>query len=109
MLRYFRVIIFLFPLFLVGIFFIAQNIIAQESTVTATVNISVCGNLIAEPPTEECDNYDLNSQSCDDYGYNSGDLSCNSDCTIDSSDCYDSTPDDPDPPLEVVEVVEAAG
>ena len=89
MLRYFRIIIFLFPLFLVGIFFVIQSTRAQMSTVVATVDISICGNLIAEPPAEACDNYDLNDQTCVTQNFDAGDLACNPDCTLDTSACYD--------------------
>ena len=60
----FRIILYLFPLFLVGIFYITQYVWAQSTTVSATIKINICGNFIAESPAEDCDNYDLNGESC---------------------------------------------
>jgi len=37
---------------------------------------------------EECDINDFDGKNCADYGFNSGSLSCNPDCTIDSSKCF---------------------
>lgn len=85
--KYFRMIKYLFPLFLVGIFFIVARGLAQSSIVDATVQVSICGNFITEGG-EECDNYDFAGQSCSTFGYEAGDLDCNPDCTIDSSACY---------------------
>ncbi len=91
----FRIILYLFPLFLVGIFYITQYTWAQTSTISATVQINICGNLIAEPPAEECDNYDLNSQSCTTQGFDTGDLACDASCDFDTSGCSNNAVDDP--------------
>ena len=95
--KYIKNLFYLFPLFLVGIFFVFNNIQAQSFVVTATVEISVCGNDIMEVPAEECDGDDFGGYSCVNYGYDSGDLICNIDCTLDYSSCV-TDPDDPDPP-----------
>lgn len=77
------------PLFIGGLFVVAEFVKAQSfSVVQSEVKINVCGNLHAEPPAEECDNYDLQGLICDDFGYNAGNLSCDANCNIDTSDCY---------------------
>jgi len=45
-----------------------------------------CGNGIVED-WEGCDGNNLNGKTCNDLGYNSGTLSCNNDCTI-NSNCF---------------------
>ena len=46
-----------------------------------------CGNGVVEG-NELCDGADLNGQTCSDVGnYSGGDLSCNTDCTFDTSLC----------------------
>lgn len=97
MFKYSRIIKNLFPLFLVGIFFIIQAVDAQTSIIDATVQVSVCGNFVVEGG-EDCDNYDFAGQTCSDFeNYNAGDLNCNSDCSIDTSGCYVEENDDPPP------------
>lgn len=95
--KYFRITINLFPLLLVGIFFIATNVWAQTANVSATVqvHVTVCGDLTAEPPTEECDGYDLNGASCSSEGFDAGTLACDVSCSFDTSGCYDEEDDDP--------------
>ncbi|MBP7058538.1 hypothetical protein KBB06_04340, partial [Candidatus Gracilibacteria bacterium] len=50
-----------------------------------------CNNGVVEG-TEACDGANLNNKSCTDYGYTGGSLSCNSDCTMNTSACTN-TPD----------------
>jgi hypothetical protein len=47
---------------------------------------AVCGNGVQEG-AEQCDGGDLNGESCQTQGYNSGTLSCNPDCTFNTSGC----------------------
>ena len=94
--RYIKTLFYLFPLFLVGIFFIATEIQAQSYVLTATVEISVCGNDEMEAPAEECDGDDFGGYSCVNYGYDGGSLACFNDCTLDYSACTTDT-DDPPP------------
>ena len=75
-------------LVLAGIFFIIFEIKAQLHSVTARVQIRVCGNGIKED-SEECDGSDFGGYTCANYGYDSGNLTCDTSCTIDSSGCYD--------------------
>lgn len=46
----------------------------------------VCGNNIKEGG-EQCDGTDLNSQTCVSRGFSSGNLSCNTDCTFNTTGC----------------------
>ncbi|MGC9049126.1 MAG: lamin tail domain-containing protein [Patescibacteria group bacterium] len=46
----------------------------------------VCGNGIKEG-SEECDGNDLADQTCQSQGFSSGTLSCNSNCTFNTSSC----------------------
>ena len=52
--------------------------------------IDRCGNgVLDEDQGEQCDGTDFGTASCTDYGFTGGDLVCNADCTIDSSECAD--------------------
>jgi len=84
-----KTIFLLSPLILGGLVFITlSGKAATQGTVSATVKINVCGNAVAEPPVEQCDNTDFAGLICDDYGFNAGYLACNPDCTIDTVDCF---------------------
>lgn len=71
---------------------------SQQGVVESTVEISICGDEIAEGP-EECDPpgavSDFRGKSCQDFGHTQGNLYCDLDCTIDASGCY--TPPAPPP------------
>ena len=94
---FFRIILYLFPLFLVGIFFVVTHSLAQSYVIDATVNISVCGNNVREAPVEDCDNEDFGGYSCVNYGFDGGSLACDISCSIDTSSCSND-PDEPDDP-----------
>ena len=47
---------------------------------------SVCGNNIKEG-TEECDGQDLGGKTCQNLGFDTGNLKCSSQCKLDSSQC----------------------
>ena len=64
---------------------------AVSQDVTATVRLSVCGDLVAEG-SEECDNLDLRDQTCRSLGYFAGDLSCDIACEFDELGCYGTAP-----------------
>jgi hypothetical protein len=53
--------------------------------VTATVP-GVCGNNIIEP-FEQCDGTDFGGQTCNDFNYSGGNLSCTPSCSLDLSQC----------------------
>ena len=55
----------------------------------------VCGNGVREG-TESCDGSDLGGQTCQSRGWDAGTLACNSDCTLNESDCHDNPCPDAD-------------
>lgn len=58
---------------------------------TTACTVGVCGNGAIESG-EECDGGNFDGKSCQVFGYQSGQLSCNADCTIDIEGC-----ESPDP------------
>jgi len=64
---------------------------STSESINATIKISICGNFIAEGG-EDCDNSDLNGQTCINLGYASGNLSCDIACDFDTSACIAPTP-----------------
>ena len=50
-------------------------------------NTVLCGNDMLDAG-EACDGIELNGALCTDYGYISGSMSCNTDCTYNYSACY---------------------
>jgi hypothetical protein len=69
-----------------GLFFSWSKVQASTATIMATVKITVCGNGNAETD-EQCDGSDLGRETCQSRGYDSGVLSCNADCTFNTSAC----------------------
>ncbi|MFH1246675.1 MAG: dockerin type I repeat-containing protein [Candidatus Liptonbacteria bacterium] len=64
---------------------------AQSVGVTARVlGLPACGNDIKETG-EQCDDPDFGGQSCIDFAFTGGTLSCNSDCTINTGQCTTSS------------------
>jgi len=67
-------------------------------TVACTIDLSDCTNDAdtcgdgVKDPTEECDNTDFGGSDCAQFGYLGGLLSCNADCTINTSQCNNNTP-----------------
>ena len=53
---------------------------------------ATCGDGYVYPELEECDTNDLNNGTCMDFGL-SGDLACNAQCALDTSNCYAECPD----------------
>lgn len=74
-----------------AVFFSSLGTVRADSTVTATVKISVCGNDIAEYG-EDCDNADLGSGTCRGLGYDAGILSCDIACDYVETGCYGVAP-----------------
>lgn len=56
-----------------------------SASTTASVK-PICGNIVKEGG-EECDNSDLGGQTCQSRGFSGGSLSCNNDCTFNTSGC----------------------
>ncbi len=72
-------------------FFLISFLIFANKIKSSTVNVSafvpgICGNSIKEIG-EQCDGGDLGGQNCVSLGYYGGTLSCNSDCTFNTSLC----------------------
>src|SRR5690606_12862474 len=55
----------------------------------------VCGDGVAQG-NEECDGTDVRGQKCESFGFDTGLLSCNADCTFDTSGCFDLGPENND-------------
>ena len=81
-----------------GVYAVEVRIIVDEVTgevrfetrtlTIAETNPNVCGNGVAEGGNgEDCDGADLSGASCRSVGFAAGDLSCNTDCTFNTSQC----------------------
>ena len=57
----------------------------------ASTGISLCGNGVIDSG-EECDGSNLAGQTCSSRGFSGGSLSCNSNCTINTSQCTSAPP-----------------
>ena|SRR3989338_6736212 len=64
-----------------------------ESGLTGKITQGICGNGVIEPG-ELCDGEDVlgSINSCEDFGFASGSLSCSSSCLFDTSKCVAKTP-----------------
>lgn len=82
--RFICLIVFLFSLVL---FFAPKTIRAlSQALITASVQVSVCGNFQAESK-EDCDGPDITGKVCQDLGFTGGSLGCNLSCNFDTSNC----------------------
>lgn len=75
--------------------FIPQPIFASSQPITITGVVPGCGNEIIESG-EDCDGANLNNQTCASHGFFGGILTCNPDCTFNTSQCAAAPP--PPPP-----------
>jgi len=57
-----------------------------NSTILQVTVEAVCGDSVVQT-SENCEGSDLNSQTCVSQGFSSGTLSCNTDCTFNTSQC----------------------
>lgn len=76
---------FLFLIFFLLSFFFLHEVNSSSVNVTA-IKPGICGNNIKEI-NEECDGPDMGGQTCVSLGYSGGVLSCNSNCTFNTSQC----------------------
>jgi len=75
-----------------GISVFTLNSTPVQAGFFVTVHVSsVCGNGIVEPG-EQCDGANLNGQTCVGLGYIGGTLSCNANCTFNTSACTSAPP-----------------
>lgn len=72
-------------------FFVSQVFANATTPVDATINLSICGNNIAEG-SEDCDNTDVRGKTCAGLGYGGGILTCDISCSFDTSNCIPITP-----------------
>ena len=61
----------------------------NDSSISASVKLSVCGNDLVEG-AENCDNLNLNNKTCVSLGYASGTLTCTVACEFNTSNCISS-------------------
>ncbi len=78
--------LFLSFLAFLSIFFVVSSQVLANGDVAATVKISICGNEIKEGG-EDCDNADLDGQTCESIGLGPGTLSCHASCSFITDDC----------------------
>lgn len=64
---------------------------AVSVRVSARVIPLSCGNGVVDTG-EQCDGTSLNNQTCASFGYTGGTILCNSDCTLNLSQCYTAPP-----------------
>ncbi len=77
--------ILILVIFLTTFIFFIYKIKSASVNVTA-IKPGICGNNIKEI-NEECDGPDLGGQTCISLGYSGGTLTCNSNCTFNTSQC----------------------
>ncbi|MBZ9569748.1 hypothetical protein KJA16_02395 [Patescibacteria group bacterium] len=79
-------ILFIIP----SLLLIANHALSSNGTTQLRIEITapapVCGDGVREG-SEQCDKADLGGETCESRGYTGGTLSCNDDCTFDTSDC----------------------
>jgi hypothetical protein len=88
--KLFGLFIFGIALYLLGTiyWFKLESIQKQEilGSSTSIVIVNICGDNIRQS-SEQCDGSDLGSQTCQTLGYAQGMLTCNSNCTFNTSQC----------------------
>lgn len=85
--RYFLIFLF-FPILLSTFYFLlSSSVLADGGGVTLTVTVSAsCGNGVVGTG-EQCDGSNLAGATCVSQGFASGTLSCNANCTFNTSSC----------------------
>ncbi|MDO8498234.1 MAG: carboxypeptidase regulatory-like domain-containing protein [bacterium] len=107
--KIFLLLVLFFSVFLIPFSFNVKDTEAgSTSSVNTTVKVGVCGNGIADNG-EDCDNGDLQGETCTSLGYSGGDLVCDISCSFDTSSCTVPTIDSADTPPEDVTSILPAG
>lgn len=91
----FKIQKYFLPIFLIFVFCIL-NFTPRSALATGTSNfkieiITLCGNGVIDQG-EQCDGSNLAGQTCGSRGFSGGSLSCNSSCTINTSQCTSPPP-----------------
>ncbi len=73
-----------------GLFLIYPNFFIIADSVNISVTVTICGNDILETG-EDCDTSKLDGQSCTSQGFDSGTLTCATNCNFDTSQCIASS------------------
>lgn len=68
-----------------------DNVAGTSNSVSVNVLVQMCGDGLVMG-TEDCEDEDLNGQTCSSLGYGGGTLSCDPSCTFDTSECLPPTP-----------------
>lgn len=105
-LRNFTVLIIAF--FLLGAVFVLPPKEAQADTLSTSIEVILlfCGNEVIDSG-EQCDGSDLDNQTCETQGFDRGTLSCEANCTFNTSACVAAAPVTggravPPPPARVI-------
>jgi hypothetical protein len=78
----------IFSIYSLFFIFFKFSLTPAQAGVSVTAHISaICGNNIKEEG-EQCDGSDLGGQTCTSLGYSGGTLSCYSNCTFNTSNCF---------------------
>ncbi len=79
---------FIFPFFLLGlfVFLLPQLALANSENVSINAIVLGCGDSIIQSG-EECDTLNFNGSTCITSGFASGSISCDANCTLNTSSC----------------------
>jgi len=80
------IVVILLSVLILGLIFSPFLVLADTAQTSVTIQITVCGNNIKETG-EQCDGTDLGGATCRSLGYQGGNLSCNPNCTFNTSNC----------------------
>lgn len=75
----------------IGLLVFSLNLAPAQAGVSVTATVTGCGDGVIQSG-ESCDGSNLNSQTCSSQGFSGGTLSCNSNCTFNTSACTTAAP-----------------
>lgn len=89
----FYFLIFIFCLILLSTFYFLSSTIVSAVSINVSANVatSTCGNGVINSG-EQCDGSDLGGANCSSQGFSGGTLSCNANCTFNTSACTTAPP-----------------